>query len=83
MSEDVSAHHPSELLVGDEVTFDEQVHEEEYTEEVEEKYAAMITVEYDNNDTDLDVSEFVAMSKEAHSYHTFGFVLYATHDRFL
>ena len=46
-----------------------QVHEEEYTEEVEEEYAAMITVENDNNDTDLDVSEFVAMSKEAHTIH--------------
>ena len=69
VSEDVSDDHPSELMVGDEVTFDEQVHKEEYTEGVEEEYAAMITVEYDNNDTDLDVSEFVAMSKEAHTIH--------------
>ena len=51
------------------MTFDEQVHEEEYTEEAEEEYAAMITVEYESNDKDLDVSEFVAMSKEAHTIH--------------
>ena len=65
MYEDVS----HEQVDDDEVKYDKELHVEGSIEDISEEFAAMITVEFDTMGQGLDVSEFVALAKEAHTIH--------------
>ena len=53
----------------DKVKYDEDLHAEDYMDNISNEFAAIITVEFDTMGQGLDVSEFVALAKEAHTIH--------------
>ena len=69
ISEEVYDNYSNEQVV-DEEKYEEDLHVEDYVEEeVSEEFAAMITIEYDTVGQGFDISEVVALAKDAHTIH--------------